>query len=359
MLHKIRAHAIDGKLITWLENWLANRRQQVVINGHCSGWEQVLSGVPQGSILGPLCFIIFINDIDCAAELVNIISKFADDTKLGAKISSPADRENLQLCLNNLCLWAQQWGMQFNTDKCKVIHVGRNNPCYNYSMNNHELASVVQERDIGVVTHQSLKPSVQCHKAAEKANLVLGQICRAFHFRDRKVFIELYKRYVRCHLEFSVPAWRPWQTQDIETLEKVQKRAVKMVSGLRTTTYEERLIELNLPSLSARRELFDMLETFKILNGFSKVDSEKLFTPLHNTSQRLTRLSADPQNIYPKQAKGDVRKNFFTVRVIPAWNNLPKIVKESANPTIFKKRYDSYIRNLMVAGQYQPELEQN
>ena len=116
-----------------------------MINSHCSRWEQVLTGVPLGSILGPLCFIIFINDIDCAAELVNIISKFADDTKLGAKILSPTDRENLQLCLNNLCLWAQRWGMQFNSDKCKVIHVGRNNPCYSYSMNKQELASVEQE----------------------------------------------------------------------------------------------------------------------------------------------------------------------------------------------------------------------
>ena len=164
-------------------------------------------------------------------------------------------------------------------------------------MNNQELKTVDQEKDIGIVTHQSLKPSIQCHKAAEKANLVLGQISRAFHFRDRKVFIDLYKRYVRCHLEFSVPAWRPWQVHDIEVLEKVQKRAIKMVSGLKSKSYEERLLELNLPSLAARRDRFDMIETYKMLNGFSKVDSRKFFTPLQNTSGRITRLSADPQKI--------------------------------------------------------------
>ena len=188
---------------------------------------------------------------------------------------SNTDRDNLQLCLN-LCLWAQHLRMQFNTDKCKVLHVGKT---------------------ILVTSHQSMKPSIQCHKAAEKANLVLGQISRAFHFRDRKVFIDLYKRYVRCHLEFPVPAWRPWQVHDIEILEKVQKRAVKMVSGLKSTSYEERLLELNLPSLAARRDRFYIIETYKMLNGFSKVDSRKFFTPLQDNSGRITRLSADPQKI--------------------------------------------------------------
>ena len=113
----------------------------------------------------------------------------------------------------------------------------------------------------------NLKPGHQCRKAAQTASMVLGQITRSFHYRDRKVYLNLYKQYVRPHLEFFVTAWAPWTVEDTETLEKVQKRAVKAaVSGLRSQTYEERLVELRLPSLSERRREMDMVQTYKMVN---------------------------------------------------------------------------------------------
>jgi len=121
--------------LNWISEWLNNRQQRVVINGSESAWGPYKSGVPQGSVLGPLLFIIFINDIDLAPLDIDILNKFADDTKLGHRINSDLDRSSLQTCLNNLCDWATMWGMKFNEGKCNVMHFGKNNPRYDYFMN--------------------------------------------------------------------------------------------------------------------------------------------------------------------------------------------------------------------------------
>ena len=183
LMKKAKAIGISGNLLRWIEQWLTGRRQRVVINGKSSGWIDVESGVPQGSILGPILFVIFINDIDNQiTNLINIIRKFADDTKLGHKVNNEADSRVLQLCLDILFQWTIDWGMEFNIPKCKVLHIGRNNNHFKYYLNNIELKSVTEEKDIGVITHASLKPSVQCRNAARKANFVLGQISRTFHY---------------------------------------------------------------------------------------------------------------------------------------------------------------------------------
>jgi hypothetical protein len=117
LLKKIRAHGISGPLLKWIENWLTERSQRVVLGGEFSEWIAVLSEVPQGSVLGPLLFLIFINDLDLEASEVSALAKFADDTKLGQQIESDADRASLQSALNRLCDWSDRWGMQFNVKK--------------------------------------------------------------------------------------------------------------------------------------------------------------------------------------------------------------------------------------------------
>jgi ribonucleases P/MRP protein subunit RPP40 len=170
----------------------------VVVNGSISEWIEVLSGVPQGSVLGPLLFLIFINDIDAAAETIEILLKFADDTKVGQTVRSDLDRAALQAALDGLCRWTEDWGMSLNVAKCKVIHFGRNNPEFEYHMQGQRLEKVERECDIGVIVHKSLKPAAQCAKAAGTARTVLGQITRAFRYRDKDIFVKLYKTYVRC-----------------------------------------------------------------------------------------------------------------------------------------------------------------
>ena len=128
-IEKFRSLGIGGEVVQWIEEWLRGRKQRTVVNGEASDWSTVLSGVPQGSVLGPLAFIVFINDIDrCGNNLITLLSKFADDTKLGQVIYDQQEALALQSCLDNLEEWAEQWGMNFNVAKCKVMHTGRGNP---------------------------------------------------------------------------------------------------------------------------------------------------------------------------------------------------------------------------------------
>ena len=134
-MQKVRGHGIHPSIATWINAWLTGRQQRVVINSKPSTWKEVLSGVPQGSVLGPILFLIYINDLDGAARLVNILRKFADDTKLGKSVPNEEARDGLQQALDELCSWADKWGMSFNVSKCKVMHLGHNNQRYQYTMN--------------------------------------------------------------------------------------------------------------------------------------------------------------------------------------------------------------------------------
>ena len=150
LLEKLRAHGIRGKTLAWIRNWLSGRKQRVVLNGKYSTWAEVLSGVPQGSVLGPILFLIFINDLDDVALFIDLLRKFADDTKLGQTASTAEERELLQKALDNLYEWSEKWGMAFNVKKCKVMHLGFNNQGQVYSMGGQALEETTEERDIGV-----------------------------------------------------------------------------------------------------------------------------------------------------------------------------------------------------------------
>ena len=168
LLKKLYKHGIRGQLLKWIEDWLTGRTQRVVLNGEFSNWLEVLSGVSQGSVLGPLLFLIFINDIDEAVSTIEIIRKFADDTKIGNSMVSMEDKQRLQEALDKLCCWADTWGMSLNTKKCKVMHMGKNNPNHHFVMGGQILDSTEEERDIGVTVSSNLKPSAHCAKAAPR-----------------------------------------------------------------------------------------------------------------------------------------------------------------------------------------------
>ena len=342
LLAKMKGLGITGNILKWTESWLFNRKQRVVLNGSSSDWVDVHSGVPQGSVLGPLLFVIFINDLDDSTKLITVMAKFADDTKLGNHADSAENCRQLQNCLDNLLIWAETWCMDFNTSKCKVMHIGRSNNKHAYFMNGLQLLSSDKERDIGVIINHNLKPTMQCHEAARRAATVLSQISRVFLYRDKKVFLQLYKQFVRCHLEFAVPAWSPWLLGDIEILERVQKRAINMITGLQGKNYEEKLQELQLQTLVQRRKMFDMVQTFKIIHGYDNVDASTWFTLVGDNVDRHTRNLSYNKNLIAARSKTDTRLNFFTNRVVKLWNSLPTEIKESNSINLFKSRLDKF-----------------
>ena len=348
LINKVRAHGIHPELVRWIDAWLTGRHQRVVLNGRHSEWREVLSGVPQGSVLGPILFLIFINDLDGAARLVDVLKKFADDTKLGKSVVTDDDRQQLQQALDEMCAWADKWGMAFNVAKCKVMHVGHNNPRYQYSMKGDVLKETTEEVDIGVTVAANLKPGAQCRKAARTAQTVLAQLSRAFHFRDRNVFMRLYTTYVRPHLEFSVPAWSPSAQMDIDCLEKVQKRAVGMVSGLKGGTYAEKLLELGMVTLEERRHQLDMLQVFKIIKGKDRVAKDTWFQSAGDGA-RNTRATADPLNLRIPAHKLEIRRTFFSQRVPALWNAVPTAIKALATAQAFKHAYRAHRRDLLAA----------
>jgi hypothetical protein len=236
--------------------------------------------------------------------------------------------------------------MEFNVKKCKVMHVGHNNQRYQYTMGGEVLEVTEEERDIGVNMTSSLKPSQQCRKAARTAQTVLSQLARAFHFRDRHVFLRLYIQYVRPHLEYAVAAWAPWYESDKECLEKVQRRAVKMISGLKATSYEDKLKELGITTLEERRRYLDMIQTYKVLTGKDNVDRATWFD-MASTGLRATRQAADPLNIRPKAARLEVRRQFFSQRVVEDWNGVPEQVKSAVSVTGFKNGLKKHLQGMM------------
>ena len=341
LLKKMASKGIDGGIFRWIKSWLKDRIQTVVVNGSESRPSDVKSGVPQGSVLGPPLFDIFIDDLDeCAAEL-EIIIKFADDTKGLKEINSPEDREKLQGALDHLERWAEKWGMKFNIPKCKIMHVGPRNPGYTYTMSGQQLVEVEEEKDIGVTVHRSLKPAKHCKKVAGIAGGVLQQLVRNFHYRDRYVFKKLYIQYVRPHLEFASPAWNPWQKEDIEILEKVQRKAVGMISGLTGTTYEDKCKEIGLETLEQRREKQDLLQTFKILRTNDMRGEQTLLVKNNRQNGAATRSTTDPWSLLVPRTRLDIRKHSFTVRAPSLWNKLPANLRAYDDPKMFKRAMKS------------------
>ena len=297
--------------------------------------------------MGPTLFVIFINPLDLAVEkLSTILSKFADDTKIGLIVNNEEDRKRLQEVIDILLKWAQDWQMTFNSSKCKVLHLGKSNKNYVYSMGTQQLGVTTCEKDIGVLVTNDLKPSPQCAAAATKANQLLGRMARAFSYRDKYTWIKLYKVYIRPHLEYCVQSWSPWLRSDIDLLENVQKRVLRMTSGLLGQTYPEQLKEVDLTTLEDRRVRGDLIQTWKILHHHDNVDESIWFTRISEVSQRETRLSACPMNIALKSSNLDIRKNFFSLRVINKWNSLPEEVKNACSLNSFKNMYDSYMSNV-------------
>ena len=223
LLLKLKAHDV----INWIEKWFTHRRQRVIVDGEISNWKSVLSGVPQGSVLGPILFLIYINDLE--GDISSKVLKFADDTQVFRNVTNDRDKQSLQDDLDKLVKWSEKWQMLFNFGKCKCIHIGHGNMYKEYKMGDAVLGRTTQEKDLGVTFSADMKVSEQCGIAASKGNQILGLIRRTITYKEKQLIVPLYKAIVIPHLEYCIQARRPYRKKDIDKLERIQRRATKMI----------------------------------------------------------------------------------------------------------------------------------
>ena len=333
LITKLKSHGMENSIINWIEQWLTDRRQRVVIDGEVSSWKSVLSGVPQGSVLGPILFLVYINDLE--EGVTGKILKFADDTKLFTKTKEIGDKQNVQDAIDKLVKWSEKWQMLFNFGKCKCLHIGPVNASMIYEMGGTILSITVKEKDLGVTMNANMKVSEQYRIVASKGNQVLGMIRRNITYNDKSLIVPLYKTIVRPHLEYCIQAWSPNLRKDIDMLEKIQRRETKLIPGLRDLRYEERLKECGLTTLETRRLRGDQIEVFKILNGYENIDSNIFFEIKEG---KITR--GHDYTLVKKQSRLDVRKYSFSQRTISVWNKLSTDCVHASSVNMFKNKTD-------------------
>ena len=346
LLELLRHYGITDPVLAWIEDFLRNRNQSVSVNGCKSKYFRVTSGVPQGSVLGPLLFIIFINSL---IEKINSpeMLLYADDVKIFKAISSHECTELLQQHLDKMYDWTCYSLLRFHPDKCVTMRLSaskRNNPeIFNrgrYNLDNVQLKDVDNVKDLGVYFNDSLSFDDHIHIKSKKANSLVGMIRRTFTYLDQHMFKQLFTSVIRPHLEYGGPVWNPHLKKHIQTIENVQRRASKMIPGLSHLRYKERLKKINLPTLVYRRYRGDMIEAFKITHGFYDKEVCGDILKIRNRSETERESRSHQYTIQRDKCNKDLRKYFFRNRIANQWNNLPIDIVNASTLNTFKKRLD-------------------
>ncbi|BHF80349.1 hypothetical protein SprV_0702347400 [Sparganum proliferum] len=283
LLHKLKKIGIGGNFLKWIENFLLGRHQVVCTGQGKSDPAMVECGVPQGSVLEPILFLIYVDD--AARALDCEVAMFADDMKIWSVIRGPADEDRLQVNLNRLEEWSNRWLLRFNVGKCSILRLGytdRSASTRDYFLGGAALQEVEAQKDLGVLTTSSLKPSAHCSSVAKSAMSVLYAIKRAFMDFDEDVFSKTFGTFVRPHLEYGIH---------------------RIVRGL---------------DCALRCDDFFQLATISNLRGH-------------------------PFKLRVPQCRLNVRKYFFSNRVVEPWNNLPETIVMSQSVETFKCRLDRYM----------------
>ena len=335
LLHKLEWYGVRGKANRWVQNFLTDRKQQVVIDGQCSKESWVTSGVPQGSVLGPILFLIYINDLpSCVHSQVRL---FADDTILYRNIRNSQDECTLQRDLKSLEDWEQKWLMEFHPGKCQVIRVTRSRSpiTTKYFLHNQQLEVVSSTKYLGLTITNDLSWNKHISNVASKANRTLGLVKRNLKISSPSIKEQAYNALVRPLTEYSAAVWDPYTQCNIHSLEMVQRRAARWTLNRyhNTSSVSDMLDHLNWPTLQYRRSDARLCLMYKMVYNLVAVDINEYVTPV----LRATRHSHPHSFIQIRSRSESYRMSFFP-RTVVEWNLLPVDVVLAPSLEAFKGR---------------------
>lgn len=341
LLRKLQSIGIHGHLLRWIERFLLGRTMRVSIQGAISSQRSVDSGVPQGSVLGPVLFLIYINHV--AAHLSCKFKIFADDLKIFMGIRDPIsvtntvshDAARYQLDIDCLCRTAKSWGLDMNHKKCTVLRFKRKNhdvPAPTYHVDGIPLCVTRTQSDLGVVVDDSLKFHDHVQRTAHKAGGLAQNLLKCTVCRSREFMLQLLVTHIRPVIEYCSCVWNTGYHQDVRLLESVQRRWTKKIEGLQDMDYGSRLRALDLFSVQGRLLRADLIQYWRILNGKSVIEPDDLFLRFPASS----RTRGHRLKISHRRTQTEARRRFFSFRHVDEWNCLPEAVVMSLSLSSFK-----------------------
>ena len=335
LLYKLKYYGISCNAYDWISDFLTDRTQTVVLEGEMSSKAPVTSGVPQGTVLGPILFLIYINDFPEYLQH-STLRLFADDSIIYKEIKTINDAQNLQLDLDAACRWEKDWLMHFHPDKCNVISITqKRKPIhFTYKLHDHPLAKVEHSKYLGITLQSNLKWNKHINSITNKANQSLGFLKRNLKIKSSAVKSHAYKAFVRPKLEYASAVWDPHTRTQINQIEKVQRRAARYVTNRyhNTSSVTDMLQNLNWPSLEIRRTRVRLIMFYKIIHHVVAI--HPLDTLLLPTTT-ITRYNSSHTYQHIRTDKDSYKYSFYP-RTIIQWNILPIHVHEAVTVDAFK-----------------------
>jgi len=361
---KMKKMGIQGKLGEWIFNFLSSRKQIILANGEKSSASDVKSGVPQGTVLGPLLFIILINDLS-ESSINSIISLFADDTRLTKFIKTEEDAEHFQEDLEEIYKWSRENNMIFNGTKFELLQHGKNEELknmYNYLSPKNEELIVRKEvlRDLGVLMNEQATFQDQINKVCNTVNKKAGWILRTFNSRETNLMKTLWNQLVQGHIDYCSQLYQPQQSTNLSKIENLMKRYTKKIPQVASLNYWQRLKTLKMNSQQRRFERYRIIYIWKILEG--KVQNcGVLINP--NQETRRGRFCDIPPIARSASARvKSLREGTLQVQGARLFNSLPPKIRnlQKCTEAEFKEALDNYLTRIpdepMVGGLLPPAL---
>ena len=340
LCYKLSLYGIRGPILGWIEDFLSNRTQKVLVNGEKSDPVNVLSGVPQGTVLAPLLFLCYVNYLPSLVK--SKIRMYADDTLIYNTIHNINDCLQLQNDLTELEKWSRIWQMDFDPSKCEFLMITNKKLAlqFNYCINNQLIKEVQHVKYLGVTIDSRLTWREYINVLSRKANSTLAFLRRNLRPCSSYTKAKSYLCYVRPIIEYSSTIWDPYIKEDIHKLEMVQRRAARFVYNNHhpTDSVTNMLQSLHWPTLEIRRKFLKLILMYKILKSHIHI-------PTHNFQPVTTHTRGYQYHYLHLQCNCEAYRSSFFPSTIQLWNNLPVEIATSINLSDFITKLESYLLN--------------